>query len=304
MLSCLHSAREVRDLILTMRSAFFRGENVMAAAREILGNQGNHSLATLISYDLQTGTYTQDVQANPGANEKWTAQIAKLLAPHLPDGGTVLEVGVGEATTLQGVLSHLGPKVGRALGFDISWSRLDEGRRWLDAGKKDADLFVGDLFSIPLSDNSVDVVYSSHSLEPNGGREHDAIKECLRVARKNLILIEPIYELVGKEAQERMVQHGYVRGLKAVAEDLGAEVVDYRLLDCIENPLNPSGVIALKKTSVADDRGYLWQCPVTGTPLTDKGDVFLGEEVGIAYPVLRGIPLLRQEHAVIAGKLR
>jgi ubiquinone/menaquinone biosynthesis C-methylase UbiE len=34
-----------------------------------------------------------------------------------------------------------------------------------------ADLVVADLFHIPFADNSVDVVYTSHSLEPNGGRE-------------------------------------------------------------------------------------------------------------------------------------
>lgn len=99
-------------------------------------------------------------------------------------------------------------------------------------------------------------------------------------------------------------KHRYVRGLKKTAEDLEAEVLDYRLLEYCANPLNPSGVLMLgKRQQEKDDRteSIKWICPLTGAPLSDHGDLWFAREVGIAYPVLRGIPMLRPEHAIVAS---
>jgi hypothetical protein len=70
------------------------------------------------------------------------------------------------------------------------------------------------------------------------------------VARKAVILVEPIYELAPEEAQKRMDEHGYVRNLKVTAEQLAAKVIEYGLLEQCINPLNPSGVVALVKTGI------------------------------------------------------
>lgn len=129
-----------------------------------------------------------------------------------------------------------------------------------------------------------------------------AITELLRVARKAVVLVEPLYVLAPKIAQQRMVEHGYVRDLKLTAEKLGANVVNYGLLDFLPTPLNPSGVVLMVKSnpplrSVCEN----WQCPMTETILIEHGDVFYAEQLGVAYPVMRGIPLLRPEHAVLAS---
>ena len=300
---------ELGRLIMGMKAAYACGENAMAWARANSAFTDNTIVSTLIAYDLQAGTYVEGARSNPAYINSWCAQLAGLLDPYIVAGDRILEVGVGEATTLAGVMKAIECQDISAYGFDLSWSRISVAQKWAEENSITPRLFVGDLFNIPLADTSMDVVYTSHSLEPNGGKEEIAIKELLRIARKAVVLVEPCYELASEKAQQRMRAHGYVRGLKATAEALGVNVVDHRVLDVCGNPLNPSGVMTLVKPDIAtkiysaiEDKGG-WQCPLTGAPLTDKGGYFYADSVGIAYPLLQGVPLLRPEHAIIASKL-
>lgn len=138
------------------------------------------------------------------AVNEWCAQLADLIQAYAEPEDYVLEVGVGESTTLAGVMNAVNcPKL-TALGLGVSWSRIKVAQRWVAAKAVDAQLFVGDLFRIPLADNSVGVIYTSHSVEPNGGLELAALPELLRVARKAVLLIEPLYELAREQAQKRI----------------------------------------------------------------------------------------------------
>lgn len=284
-----------------MRDAFARGENAMEHARRALGRNDNLSAATLIAYDLQAGAYVLNALSSPADTQRWCAQLAGLVAPHLPVGGSLMEVGSGEATTLAGLLESLPHRPAAALGFDISWSRCAHGRGWLRHKAQQAELFVADLFHIPLADTSVDVVYTSHSLEPNGGQEQAALQELLRVARRAVVLVEPIYELVGPKARERMTHHGYVRNLKTTAEALGFTVADHRLLDYYANPLNPSGVVSIVKANVGETASPTWCCPLTYAPLIRSTSAFSSPDTGLVYPMLDGIPLLCRDNAVLAS---
>lgn len=293
---------DLGSMISGMRAAYAHGENAMEYARSLQGGE-NSSVATLIAYDLQAGTYIDYARENPEHRVKWCAQLTAILDTYVGEGCSVLEVGCGEATTLSGVVTHLKNTPGETLGFDISWSRCAHGLSWLQDNKVDASLFVADLFEIPLEDNSVDVVYTSHSLEPNGGREEPAIKELMRIARKAVVLIEPIYELADEQGKARMSEHGYVRGLKATAEKLGAKVVDYRLLDYTGNPLNPSGVVLIenKGEQASATTALRWRCPLTHTRLTADRAGYYSTKTGVVYPVLAGIPLLQASNAIVAS---
>jgi uncharacterized protein YbaR (Trm112 family) len=108
----------------------------------------------------------------------------------------------------------------------------------------------------------------------------------------------------------------YDRGENAMAwaranEDLPDNTIDaslIALLDVYANPLNPSGVLLLAKSDLKprmanDELPCRWQCPITGAELVDAGDLYYAQDVGLAYPVMRSIPLLRPEHAIVASLL-
>ncbi len=297
---------QLRRLIAELRTAYAAGGNVMARARAIAGTTTNAVPSTLIAYDLQTGSYNALARANPAMNARWCSQLAGILAPWLQGGRSLLEAGSGEATTLAGVLAHLPAAPAHTLGFDLSWSRCAEGRAWLAERGVQADLFVADLFHLPFADESIDVVYTSHTLEPNGGREEEALLELLRVTRRVLVLVEPAYEHADEPARARMREHGYVRGLRAALDRLGARVIRDELLEFSINPKNPSGVIVVEKQGVTEGQGGAptFRCPLTNTALTPSDDAYFSETTGLAYPVLQGLPLLRPEHAVVASRFQ
>jgi ubiquinone/menaquinone biosynthesis C-methylase UbiE len=306
--------KKLLEVIQGMKAAFANGENAMAWCRKYLKkntrtSENNELLAILIAYDLQAGAYVASARKNKANNLRWCKQIFGLISQSLEAGDSLLEVGVGEATTLAGVLEQAGDAVSSALGFDISWSRLAAGKKWLEEKNCKAQLFVGDLLNIPLEDNAIDVIYSSHSLEPNRGKEVEIMRECLRIARKAAIFVEPIYELATSRAQARMRRHGYVRGLKEKAKRLGAKINEYRLLEYSPNPMNPSGVLYLKKNISKSKQNSLqnkkiWRCPITKHKLSQYSDFYYSKESGFAYPVFQQIPMLRSEHAILATKLK
>jgi SAM-dependent methyltransferase len=297
---------KLKSLLSRMQQAYSTGHNAMSVGRDIENTAFNNPLITLLGYDLQAGTYVETRRSSSQVSNLKDKEIASFIAPYISNTSSVLEVGCGEATRLAGVQLALQAPNLDMLGFDISWSRLKVGCSWLSEHRLNANLFVANLFNIPLSDSSIDVVYTCHSIEPNGGQEEQALRECFRVARKALVIVEPIYELASAEAQARMGHHGYVTGLEKHCLSLPGKVKYFGLLKNYGSHLNPSGVIVIEKNCNANQKlpsEFGFSCPITGSPLDDLGDILFTRNYGLAYPVLRGIPLLRLEHAVVASKL-
>jgi ubiquinone/menaquinone biosynthesis C-methylase UbiE/uncharacterized protein YbaR (Trm112 family) len=279
------------------------GGNVSELIRREKGINYNTKEIIEVSYDLQTGSYI-DTMSNPDMvrhKKEYTQEIARIILS-LCNPASVLEAGVGEATTFSGVLETLSTET-KSYGFDLSWSRLAYARKWLKkSGIFNTSLCTGDLHNIPFTDNAIDVVYTSHSIEPNGGNEEPIIKELFRVTRKFLILLEPAYEMANSEARMRMESHGYCKNLNNICKSLGYKVIEHGLFPFCANPLNPTGITIIKKEMQDQPQTDLFACPLTKTPLLKINEIYFSTEALVAYPVLDGIPCLRIENGIIASK--
>jgi len=167
---------------------------------------------------------------------------------------------------------------------------------------KNATLFVGDMFNTPLKDNSIDIVYTSHTIEPNGGKEFEALQELYRVTGKYLVLLEPTFEFAGEIARKRMKSLGYTTQLYSTVKELGFKVVEHRLFDVsVEPVVNPTGLIVIEKNESVNAKSPLC-CPITKTDIILKKGAYFSPEGLLAYPIIDDIPCLMSQNAIVATK--
>jgi uncharacterized protein YbaR (Trm112 family) len=163
------------------------------------------------------------------------------------------------------------------------------------------ELFVGDLFAMPIADGAFDLVWTSHALEPNGGREREGLAELARVSRRWVVLFEPSYELGGEGTRAHVEKHGYIRGLPAAAEAHGLTIVRHELIPETAMPTNETAVLVLRKDAPRPAPQRWHVCPRCRTELQAlKGALFCAAE-GLVYPVIDGIPCLTERDAVVAS---
>lgn len=287
----------------SIKELYEKGGNIIQYLKSISNNDSNTIEDILISYDFQSGSYIQGFSNNREYIEKYCKALSTII-DKIENVKSIIEVGVGEATTLNTLIRSLKSKPSKIFGFDISWSRLKFAKELLaDLNINNVNLFTANLFEIPLLDNSIDIVYTSHSIEPNGGKEEEALKELFRITNKYLILLEPAYEFANNEAKARMNKNGYVKELYSTALKLGYKVVEYRLFDYSSNPLNPTGLIIIEKETLFSNKSKL-VCPISHTELIKYNESLLySKESFLAYPIIDKIPCLLKENSILASHL-
>lgn len=239
---------------------------------------------------------------NDGSNKRAYCEKLAALINELEPCDSIMIAGVGEAITLCCTLPHLRHPPKHVYGFDISWSRIKFAHEFCNQQNiQGANLFVANMMQIPLADNSIDLVITNHSLEPNGGSEKIAITELSRVANKFLLMNEPSYEFGDDKAKQRIDQHGYVKFLAKHSTELGLNVIRNEAFGLSLNPLNPTGNTILQiHDSGRESATPGFQCPISGLPLTKQIDAMWGSG-GYAFPIVGGIPCMLQENAVLAS---
>lgn len=259
-------------------------------------------------YDLQAGSYTSAALQNPTHKQRFAREIAShvLRLEGRMQIRSILDCGTGEGTTLIPLVKEL-DFLGKVLGFDASISRA----QWAAANcrhLKNIDFFVAEMSRIPLADNSIDLVLTVHSLEPNGGIEQLLVSELARVSARYVVMIEPDFESASQEQQTRMNQFGYVKGLERAIAGANLDILEKVHIEENSNPANRASMWICEKRSLPE-KGELperenskqaprWLDPISLKPLEYDGSWFRSQD-GICYPTMDGLPLLRTVDAFL-----
>lgn len=300
---------------MTLKELYDNNVNIMQYFREKNSTENNTLNSILTSYDLQAGSYIKDyeddnISDNYHINnkrvslkskefkEKFVCAIKEVFDKF--DYSTVLEAGVGEATTLNFVIEKCS-KNAKYYGFDLAPSRIMQGQRFLEKYKNNADLIVGNLFETPFQDNSFDIVYTVHALEPNTDKAKDIIQELYRITNKYLILIEPCYELGNEATKNNIDKHKYIKNLKSITENLGYKIIEYKLFPIGTYANQPQLLIIEKDKNAQNKKDVQYVCPICHNHLKSNGggSGYFCKECLVVYPTIKNVPLLTKENAIL-----
>ena len=284
-----------------LKELYKQGKNITEILRSAQATSINSPEIIEIAYDLQAGSYINEVTKNSELAAEYANAIVKLIEPWVLAGDNILDAGTGELTTYGPVMNQLEHASGYAC--DLSISRLTVGKKWMKSLYPDVhnrlNAFVADLSIMPFRDAAMDVTWTSHAIEPNHGRESQIITELLRITKRVLILFEPHYESASIISQQRMQKHGYARNLEKAIRDCGGELIKLVKLNVSSNPLNQTHCYVIKPIRITENEksegielGY--ECPKTRQSLDLMGEGCIMSSSGYyAYPLVAGIPLLR-----------
>ena len=169
--------------------------------------------------------------------------------------------------------------------------------------------FVGDIAETPLLDKSINVTISCHALEPNGGRLRELLSEIFRVTRDKIILFEPCYEINSDEGKKRMDRLGYIKDVDSALEALGGTLIDKIEMNNDLYPLNPTVCFVIEppsqpvvQTSFLDPVN-IFSVPGTNHSLEKIDDFYFSNTTGLCFPILKSIPVLKSNTAILSTAL-
>jgi len=235
-------------------------------------------------------------------NNKKIAQTISETVSEL-GAGSFLEAGTGEGLILGLLDPNKIKNKPKVFGFDLSLSRLLFAQKYLAERKRNVTLFCANMTNIPLPDDSIDIVCTVMSMEPNHGREREILAELFRVTRRYLMLIEPTYELGSAQTKRHIIQHGYVRDLPNHITKLGYKIATHEYLG-FSHPDNENAlIVAEKREKLPTTRNVKFVSPISEKSLEKHENYLYCKEDGYVFPIINKIPCLVKENAVLASQI-
>jgi len=217
---------------------------------------------------------------------------------------TILEVGVGELTSIEAIYSEFGPDID-CYGIDLSFNRVFHGlSEFRNRHEKVPKIAKADATKLPFPDNSFDLVYTRHTLEQMPLVYQKALDEIFRVAKNNVILFEPSFELGSFTQKSKMINSDYVRGMpKYLNRILDVELSEMFLMQNSANPLNHTACFKITVNNESNNKRLSdgpidFVCPVSHAMLEKRDGYLYCQESSLAYALLEGIPNLDPQYSI------
>ncbi len=258
-----------------------------------------------ISYDIRSGHSIKKFPNREIFFKKYISEVKNLIEENFPKFTSVLDCGAGELITTNLLFRNL-RQAKKIFCFDFSLKRLVDGKKFVNKLKikknKKINIFCADMFNIPLPENSIDLITTFQSLEPNGNYEEELIKELFRVSKKGLFLMEPDYENANIKQKRRMKKFNYIRNLPKVFNKLK---LNYKIIKMNNhgNPYNKcSAFIVFKKTK--KNNKPIFVDPINKKTLKEKKNLFYEKFDGNLYFKFNSIPILMKEKSILLPNLK
>lgn len=219
---------------------------------------------------------------------------------------TVLEVGVGELTTIGDIYAGFGPDIA-CYGIDLSLNRLLHGLKEFEKRHESRPIVAkANALKLPFPDDAFDLVITRHTLEQMPGIFEEAIDEIVRVSRRHIVLLEPSFELGSVAQKLKMLDRDYVRGIpRFLSRRRDITSKPAYLMQNSANPLNHTACYRLEKKSSVGHESHqdvvAFVCPKTKTPLRHCGDHYRNANGDRAYPIIDGVPILDVDHSFLVN---
>ena len=174
--------------------------------------------------------------------EAWCERLVETFSKF--GVASILEVGCGDGNNLP-ILRRSFPRA-RLHGVDVSPKRIEFARNF--AGHRELDLGFSEASAtdLPFARGEFDAVYSMYCLEHLPREFPDAIREMCRVARRCVVLVEPIPEHRGPAQWIYAFAADFLRGVPDFLHKEGLAVESVELLDDASVPLNLASMITIR----------------------------------------------------------
>ncbi len=290
--------------IAVLNKLFDKNINLTKFLHKKYNNMSEEQIIETI-YDVQTGSYIEWAMKNPQIQRNYCKEIVEIIDSMKEKSfANYLDAGVGELTTLCDITSKIKKKVSSIYVCDLSWSRLFAGLKF---SKKYKNIkhkikpFCSDMKCLPLPDSSIDLVTTHHSIEPNFMNVDLVVKELFRVAKKKILFFEPCYQFNSVAGKKRMNTHRFVKDLEPYIKKNGGSLIKKIKIENPFNPLNATACYVIELKKKRRNRNITFTFPGENFSLIKKNNFYLSNHFGVSFPILKDIPILRKENAILSS---
>jgi len=244
-----------------------------------------------LSYDIQSGSYVKNY--NYLKSKKALSQVIKEI--NSTNYKSLMDFGCGELTNFYTLIDNIETKNKFFVAYDLSFSRILIGNKFLKKKKKKIQLklFSNNSIRIPLPDNSIDIVTSCHALESNKKNANKILKELWRISKKKLILLEPNNLLGDKLTKQRHNEHNYIVDVEKKIKKI---TLRYKIVKnkFNFNPLNPASIFILEKNSNKNNKFNFLNPKNNNDILKKKLNFYYSQKTGQIFPIVDDIVIFNK----------